>query len=133
MKRQYLLATLISGISLFLQTDCFAQQSRTTGGGTGGGATATSSSGRSVGGSISAGNRTLTGSSASGGLGRNQGGQGGFGNIGSMNEQQVSGAGQLSNSERFVRGNRQTGAFILVDEGTNRTVGAGMLVRAAGT
>jgi bifunctional enzyme CysN/CysC len=30
-------------------------------------------------------------------------------------------------------GNRQTGAFILVDEGSNRTVGAGMLVRAPGT
>jgi bifunctional enzyme CysN/CysC len=30
-------------------------------------------------------------------------------------------------------GNRQTGAFILVDEGSNRTVAAGMLVRAPGT
>jgi bifunctional enzyme CysN/CysC len=30
-------------------------------------------------------------------------------------------------------GNRQTGAFILVDEGSNRTVAAGMLVRAPGS
>jgi osmotically-inducible protein OsmY len=107
---------LIFAFTLFLHTDCLAQQTRPTGGGTiGGGSTASNtSSGRSVGGSISAGQRTLTGSSANRG---GAGGQGGFSNIGSMNEQQVSQAGQLSNSERFVRGNRQGGTFVGADSG----------------
>jgi osmotically-inducible protein OsmY len=110
--RRLITVALVSVTTLLVHSNCWAQQTRSTGGNTGG--ATTSSSSRSVGGSISAGTRTLTGASASGGAGGNQGG---FGNIGNLNEQQVSQAGQLSNSERFVRGNRQAGQFVGADSG----------------
>ena len=38
-------------------------------------------------------------------------------------------AGHAAAVRRHLPDNRQTGAFILVDEASNRTVGAGMIVR----
>ena len=71
---------------------------------------------RNMGGSFQAGNRTFRGGSAA------AGGQGGMGQGGAAVA--GNGAGQLTGSERFIRGNRQPGQFVGGDAQSQGFVGA---------